>query len=617
MCGFACAFALGRMPDPAVVQRMSKRIAHRGPDDFGQLSRTAFSLGFRRLAILDLSPRGHQPLLSADGRYAIVFNGEVFNYLELRSQLQLEGHSFLSDTDTEVVLTSFIAWGEQCVSKFNGMFAFLIVELETGMVFGARDRFGVKPLYSTVYDDVLYLASEIKAFFEIPGFAPVINEPLIASALARGRFDHFASADTCFFSNVQEVPPGSTLSLRTGAPPIYRRYWDHRSAQSAGSVDDILALLTSAVELRLRSDVPIGVALSGGIDSNAILGIMTRLAPSDGAEFHPHAFSYIPRDFGEEPLIRDAVSAANAKLHETALTPAALWATLEDVLTAHDEPLHSPTALVGFQIYRLASAAGVKVVLGGQGADESFGGYHSYRPFYWRDLVRGGHLWDAWIDARRSRDYHGQSAMVSVLRALVSVTRESLQPAWFRRSYSEPLPYRSILSDYGRSLVDEVAIKPEVGRTLQDELDLSVTSRPLPLFLRIEDRNSMAHGVEARLPFMDYRLVTLARSLNARDKLGHALNKSGLRKAVADLVPPSVSARREKMGFPTPFASWLRHELRASVQAQLESLDPVVMPWIDRDRALRCFRAHVSGEDHSLVLFHVLQIDRWRSMLGI
>lgn len=611
MCGFAAAIdTTGATPDEALVRRMGCTLAHRGPDDSGTWTGAGAALAFRRLSILDLSPAGHQPFVSEDGATAVAFNGEIFNFVELRRELCTLGHRFRSGTDTEVLLRAYLQWGVECLPRLNGMWAFIIVDTRRGLVFGARDRFGVKPMYRARRGPHHYFASEIKAIRALAPGDFGLDWDVASRLLAAGRLDTVALDGATFYQGIHEVPAAHAFTLTRDGVERQWRYWSLPEEQESPEVDPpaaVLDLLHDAVRLRLRSDVPVGVALSGGMDSSTIICLMHELRQQDVNPPALHAFTYAPAEqhLDEQPFIRDTVAYTGASLHTTSMSPQELWATLPAVLAFHDEPLHSPTALVGYQVYGLAAAAGVRVVLGGQGADEVLGGYPSYFPEAWIDGIRQGRMRrtvEEVIDFGRG---HGQAPMRLLLQLAYRLLARGVGRGSARR---RPPAYASWIS---RDAAPRDGHDARID-SFRAALATSVERHPLPLFLRIEDRNSMAHSVEARLPFLDYRLVHLAFRLATHWKVRGRWNKYALRSGARGRIPERVRSRVDKMGFPTAFSSWIRGPLRASIEDVLHDPATSELGVFRMAEVRKGFQEHLRGaHDHSLALFHVVQFMSW------
>lgn len=572
MCGLAGMIALnGARVDARAVGRMADAMRHRGPDDAGVFDDGKVGLGFRRLAILDLSPGGHQPMHSADGRYVMVFNGEIYNYLELRQELMSKGYHFSSTGDTEVLLNSYRAWGADCLHKFNGMWAFLIYDLQEGVVFGSRDRFGVKPLYRYRNGDRLFFASEIKALLTTGYYAGEKNWQVAAKFLINQRL---GDGTETFYQGITSIAPGSAFELHLDGRYREWIYWS-LSAVPAVAVDDpareFAELFEDAVRLRLRSDVPVGVSLSGGLDSTSILCSMARMWSRENPLW---AFAYMPAEFDESRYINDTVAQSRARLEPVDIDAAGLLDEIEKFLWVQDEPVHTMTAMIGYRIMELAAKNGVKVMLGGQGADEYLAGYGNYFRSYWANLLVTEGVSRVQREIAAYSEIHGgqpKQMFWNVVKRAVKGKFQGFQSyralsKWRQRS--EPSKNSWFTADLVKQLPDEDGAN---ALTLDEDLRFSIERANLPLYLRIEDRNSMAHSVEARLPFMDYRLISYVSRLPGSWKLNGPWNKYILREAMRGKIPESVRLRPDKMGFPFPADKWMFNGLSESLLGLLDS----------------------------------------------
>jgi len=580
MCGFTAIATLdGSRPDRAVLERMTSVIRHRGPDDGAVEVEGAVGFGFRRLAILDLTPLGHQPMSTPDGQLRLVFNGEIYNYRELRRELEACGHTFRSQGDTEVLLHAYQEWGEGCLAKLNGMWAFLIHDLRRGLVFGSRDRFGEKPLFYHRSGDRMLFASEIKGIRASGAYKTGICWPVAAQALLAARFDIPGPSHETLYEGIHQIPAAHAFELHLDGRWRCWRYW---------SIDDIgrepvqdptgqfADLFERSVRLRLRSDVPVGVFLSGGMDSTSIICSMSRQMDGVGSgDKTLRAFCFHAEGFDETSYIADTISMTGAEHTILRTGPLEFWNALDRFLWHHDEPVHSMAALVGYKLMELAASHGVKVVLNGQGADETLGGYGAYFNAYWHSLIAHLRLLFLWREVGEFSEAQGGSRGRLFREALVRFGRSQFHAfPWYRRISSRRTRARLIgRSWYEPELTDhyEPADLREMVGTLDRVLKGSVRFFPLPLYLRIEDRNSMAHSVEGRLPFLDHRLVELVFRLGPEWFLRGKWNKYLLREAMQGRIPESVRTRVDKMGFPTPMADWFRGPLYGPVRDLIAS----------------------------------------------
>ena len=624
MCGIAAIFRFdGLEVDRTGLEQMTARLHHRGPDGGAVHVAGSVGLGFRRLSILDLSPAANQPMASDDGQILLVFNGEIYNYVELRDELRSKGYHFRSSGDTEVLLRAYQEWGPDCLPRLNGMWAFLVHDRRRGVLFGSRDRFGVKPLYWHRDPAALYFASEIKAIRACGSYNDGVDWERAASFLHHGRLD---DAPRSFYRGITQLPAGTAFEVDRAGRMRQWNYWSLDDVSAVDTSDPVPAfrnLFENSVMLRMRSDVPVGVCLSGGLDSSSIICAADRLVRLGNAQRDQPllAFCYMAPEFDETVYIDDILEDTGAQLKRLETNPVHLWDRLAAVLWYQDEPVHSMTAVVGFELMRLAAANGIRVILNGQGADETMGGYFSYFNDYWRELLANGRLGRAW----REIGDHAATHEGGFLRLLVGAVRDVCQ--W---QLSGLEPYRALAGRrrrarletdrwFDRELARHITVEPgdvkaEIG--LNTALKRSIAESSLPLYLRVEDRNSMAHSVEARLPFLDYRLVSLLLRLGSEWKMRGGANKFLLREAMRGRIPESVRVRRDKMGFPTPVKRWLAGELYGPVRELLEGREVRERGIYNVPAILQDLEAHRRGViDVSGRIFRVVQFEMWSRMI--
>jgi asparagine synthase (glutamine-hydrolysing) len=608
-----------RRADKAVLERMTASLWHRGPDGEGMYIAGPVGLGFRRLSILDLSHAADQPMATEDGQLVLVFNGEIYNYVELRQELEALGHRFRSTGDTEVLLHAYQEWGRDCLERFNGMWAFVVYDRQRGLLFGSRDRFGVKPLYVYRDKNAVLLASEIKALLHSGLCSAGPNWRVIAEYLLQHRLDE--STET-FFEGIEHIPPGTAFEIDLKGGMKTWRYWclPEAAAQEVENPTEKFAeLFEDSVRLRMRSDVPVGVCLSGGLDSSAIICAMARLRGSDTGQ-PLHAFSYHAPEFDESRYIADTISMTQAHLNRLDSDPVRAWSALDKVLSFQDEPVHAMAAVAGFELMALAASNGVKVVLNGQGADEVIGGYSSYFRDYWYTLLNNGNLRGAWTEIGAFTSSHGGSRT----QLFSSVFRHFAKVALSRTdSYQRLTRWRKRRGAHSHAwFANDLSRQLDLGNhqtgdwSLDATLKSSVERAPLPLYLRLEDRNSMAHSVEARTPFLDYRLVSLVFKSGIQWKIRGPWNKYLLREAMRQRIPESVRTRIDKWGFPVPQGKWISGAWFQLLQEFLDSRDMrergiYNLPEIRRDLDLhRQGKIDVTGK-----LFSVVQLELWSRRL--
>jgi asparagine synthase (glutamine-hydrolysing) len=621
MCGIAGIFRFdGQSPTPAQLAALGYMAAcqrHRGPDDDGQATFGPCALANQRLSILDLSAQGHMPMLSDDGRLALVHNGEIYNYVELRDELRGLGHAFRSDGDTEVVLRAYEQWGPACVERFVGMWAFALYDASDRRLLISRDRLGVKPIYVHRTAERLVFASEIKAivaYLREMGEPVLANQASIATYVATGLVD---GLDETFFEGVTRLPAATNLILR-GEATDKTTYWDlpARAAAIGANLDgarnqpwaSLRGALDEAVRVHLRSDVPLGVCLSGGLDSSAVVGLASRYLPS------VKTFTIYFEDgpaFDERQHARAVVDRFGAEAAERCVRPDDFVDELRSIVWHLDEPSLALGVYPQWHVMALARDAGVKVVLDGQGGDEIFAGYTNYAPQHLYGLLASQPTSFPGETLALGFNQGWQTARSAATSAVAMRLRSPAAPTVRQKADAALLvPELQIQADVSH---DEWRLWPRVfDGWLTNVLYWELTRTRLPALLRYEDRLSMAFSIESRVPFLDHRLVELAFALPDQVKRSSGWSKYGLRRALDDLLPASIVWRRDKKGFPTPVGNWLR-------DARGEAARQVLRDPARRSRHLLsqaavddCIRDHVEGRaDRAWQLWRALSTELW------
>lgn len=615
MCGLACIIELGRrVPSGKALARLSGSLTHRGPDDAGTLVHQNIGMAFRRLAIIDLSAAGHQPMRSESGRYVIVFNGEIFNYLELRKELESKGYVFRSSSDTEVLLNAFIEWKEECLRRLNGMWAFVILDTQSNECFCARDRFGIKPLYFLKTRDRVVLASEVSTIVDSGLYRHRVNETTVARYLFFGDLDYDSGT---FCEGINAVAPGTWMSIDREGHVYSERYWTlPQDTDRAPDCQELYELFRDAVKLRLRSDVPIGVFLSGGLDSTSIL---CAAASQLGRDRRLSAYAFMAPEYDETRYINDTIKQTGAELVPLEIDGSRLWEQLCRMTKFQDGPVHTPSALIGFCLCELAAGQGTKVILNGQGADETFAGYPSYFAKYWQSLLAAMSFNTLISQLGRYGAYHRVETVALVRQVAALFARVQLNRVGAYR-WAAARRHRSDLRKnclYSPELADcmPTYASHSSDRGIGEALRQSVTTSPLPLYLRVEDRNSMAHSIEVRLPFMDYRLVSTVMRIVGTRKLDGFWNKVLLRESMRGRIPESVRTRPDKMGFETPDAKWIR-AWAGEIEGIFRSRSFAERGFFNQAKLLAALKEHVSQvRDWNVDLFRAVQVEMYlRSM---
>ena len=572
MCGICGIyhFHKDRLVDLLSLSNMTSTIRHRGPDDEGIFVDQNLGLGHRRLSIIDLSPLGRQPMTTEDGRYSIVYNGEIYNYLELRQYLVSKGYRFRSHTDTEVLLNLYVEEGHKCLYRLNGMFAFAIWDRVGRTLFAARDRFGIKPFYYASVAGTFIFASEIKSLFQAGVLRPEMNHDGLIDYLTF----QFCLNDKTLFQQVYKLLPGHSLMIGADGDIHIHKYWDLDFTVDSHHTEEyfqhqLLRLIEDSVRIQLRADVPVGSHLSGGLDSSTVACLASTLLDSP-----IHTFSGGFRDghqYDETQFARIVADTARAEHHEIFPTEEDFVRVMPKLIYHMDEPAAGPGLFPQFFVSELASRH-VKVVLGGQGGDEIFGGYTRYLIAYLEECIRGGiegtqednkyvvtfesilpnltqlqgyqpllrYFWqDGIFDSPEKRYFR------LIMRS--DGVREMISPDWFQQQS-------------GYNVFEAFAAEFSSGEThsyinRMTRFDLKTL---LPALLHVEDRMSMAVSLESRVPLLDHRIAELVASMPPMIKYAGGRSKYIFRQVVQHVVPNAILERKDKMGFPVPLSEWYK-----------------------------------------------------------
>ena len=611
MCGIAALLNANGVP-ATLLQAFTDSVRHRGPDGEGAVyfqgsallpvirggpdtplaaydaklpfspqrgsvpSDAIVAFAHRRLAILDLSTAGHQPMCFANARYWITYNGEIYNYRELRDMLRRLGHIFTGGTDTEVILAAYAQWGSACLTRLQGMFAFVLLDRDRRTLFAARDRFGIKPLYYHVSaEGTLAFASEIKQLTVLPSWQARLNRSRAYDFLAWNMHDHTSET---LFEGVFQVRGGEVIETtldgafaacrHPGTPLPLRRWYTLRPrANLAGltrseAATEFRTRLERSVSLHLHADVAVGSCLSGGLDSSAIVCLANRTLQAAGILGNQLTFSattnvaaYDERRYMEAVAVHTGVQA-----HYVCPSVDGLFRELDRVTWHQDEPFGSTSIFAQWCVFELAAAHDIKVMLDGQGADESLAGYHTYFGALFAQLLRAGHIMSLARECSAAQKIHNRSWIWSLQQCANFLLPEMWrQPLRQHTGHTNAKPQWINTNRLGIEPHDPHLVSGASKANSVVELSIAqLTTTSVPALLRYEDRDSMAHSVEARVPFLDHDLVEFVLGLPDESKIGGGVTKRVLRESMRGILPETVRRRMDKLGFVTPEEVWMR-----------------------------------------------------------
>ena len=570
MCGIAGILDLQERPvSPGALRKMVDVQAHRGPDGEGMWIDGHVGLGHRRLSIIDLSQAGHQPMASHDGRFLLTFNGEIYNYVELKNELPAQ--AWRGSSDSEVLLAAYEEWGTGCLRKLNGIFAFAIWDKEKRELFCARDHVGVKPFYYAVHDGALYLASEIKALLAA-GVPATPNERIIYEYLTHGVYDH---SEETFFEGVKQIPPGHTLMVRDGricVAPFWRlaeRVWDTSGWSDARTEETFRELLEDSVRIQLRSDVPVGLHVSGGLDSSILARVVDRSHDGE-ARWRIFSFAYAGSPYDEEPYVRGLAETFGWDVSIAHLAPRDVPRLMERATWHQEQPCSGLPSLALQMLVESYRDSDIKVTLEGQGGDEVAAGYEYYMGAFWLDMKRehgeeaANREFESFAGVRGFSDEETKTAFLR--NAIDAYARPGgsadgtrfarphvLDPDFVKRAHAESRTYEAPFES-----------------ALANMQYRDIFHTKLPRILRSCDRASMAYGRELRVPFLDYRLLEFSLGLPLRQKIRNGEQRFFVRNAYRQLLPTHI-VKVPKRAVVNPQREWFQQELQPYIRDVLSS----------------------------------------------
>ena len=630
MCGIAGILEFGRDPraSATALREMCHAMAHRGPDDDGFYTDGCAAIGMRRLSIVDLKT-GHQPISNEDGTLWIVYNGEIYNHQPLREQLIARGHSYRTHSDTETIVHLFEEYGADCVQHLRGMFAFAIWNRNTKTLFIARDRLGIKPLYYKLTPERLLFGSEIKVLLAHGGIRPEFNRAALPEYLAFG----YLSAQDTFYQGITKLPPGHIMTIAPDGKPEIRQYWDldastpHESRDENYYVRAYRELLEGAVESHLMSDVPLGVFLSGGVDSSAVAALMTKIRREPIETF---SVGYGEQSYSELPFARAVSQHIKSKHHEVVVSEEDFFGALPHLIWHEDEPIVWPSSVSLYFVAKLARER-VVVVLTGEGADETLAGYtryaftlknaamdRAYRSVVPGALRRGlrnsvatSSLLGATLRRKLEHTFLGKDGAAwdsfyfdNFFSAFSGAEQSELLIGEFAQQFAPSTAYKNVLAYWERSATQAG------GEILQRLLYTDIKTYLVELLMK-QDNMSMAASIESRVPFLDHVLVEFATRIPRQVQLQGLTGKRILKKAMEGLLPHDI-LYRPKLGFPTPWSRYLAGPRLETIRALLVEPRSLQRGYFRREAIEKLFDDHrANRRDNYDRIWRLLNLELW------
>lgn len=618
MCGILAVINKSSEVSTGVLVSATDIIAHRGPDDAGFLIWNGTSkpvvfagkdtqpetigmhnleplpamhnwrvgLGHRRLSIIDITPHGHQPMMLEEDGLSLIYNGEVYNYVEIKEELEALGYTFKTHSDTEVILHAWKEWGNSCLERFNGMFAFVLLDINKNKLYAVRDRFGVKPLYYYQNDNIIAFASEVKQLRILPGYDFELNEKIAFDYLLNGSVDH---SEETFDKGILQVKPGHYIDVDLDSNSLRSYEWYSFQPISwygteEGAFVRFVDLLKDSVRLRMRSDVPVGSALSGGLDSSTIVCLMREVVSEQ--ERRGHLIETVTscsehKKYDEWEFAEEVVRYAKTNSHRVFPTFKKLEEDISKFIWHMDYPFGSTSQFSQWCVFEGASEAKLTVMIDGQGADEQLAGYGGNDLALYSGLFRQGKWRELIAETLHYKKYKGHypwAFLVGAIQLSIPNGLIKLVPDTYKIK-------RDTIPDWLK--INQIFSSKDWPVDLNSWLKHQVTIGPLPSLLRYEDRNSMAFSVESRVPFMDYRLIEFTLGLPEKMVYRRGERKYILREALKNRVPDRILERKDKMGFVSPEEHWLKNEGREWFKQEIDLASDVLKDFINKEKVLQ------------------------------
>ena len=631
--------------DPSDLHIMSRTLRHRGPDDEGfsvsgissptlfykgsdtiselaaiphiseHIANPSYTVGLmhRRLSILDLSAAGHQPMTYNQGQYTIVFNGEIYNYKEIRSELAQKGFSFISESDTEVILAAYKQWGENCVTHFSGMWAFAIYNTVKQELFLSRDRFGIKPLYYFQNKNSFAFASEIKALLALGMIQPEANMNSVFEYISFG-----ATSDRSanLFNSIQTLPPSCNLTINVNTLGVKTNYYYQLEEQVANyklpaekDIENLFAAtLNTSISQHLRADVTIGSTLSGGLDSSTLVA-MTALK-MQGKPFKTFTAAYNEKEIDESDFARKAISGyPNIDPHFTYPDIKTYWTDFDKLIWHQDLPINSTSMFAQWEVMKLAGSQNIKVLLDGQGADEMLGGYYNFAGIYLIEKLKHLQIASFFKEKNELQQKFSSSINNTIGKAAYYFIPEYLQK---QIRSKKRVGMGSVSHNYQQQMAS-MHVPARGGRSFKEQSILSMQFG-LQDLLRYEDRNSMAFSIESRVPFLDHHLVELSIALKNDWKIHNGWTKYILRKTAEPVLSKEVVWRKYKMGFLTPQKVWKEQSKKELTQFINEATIP---DFLNKEYLLKLNNADLNDSSHLSEFWKIISFLKWAEVFKV
>ena len=616
MCGIV-GFITSEEVSENHLHDMVNTLSHRGPNDKGhykikELEQDIF-LGHTRLSILDISNNAHQPMFNEDKNVILIFNGEIYNYVEIRDELKMKGHKFTSTGDTEVVLKSYLEWGTECFRKFNGMWAISLYDKKLHKTILSRDRYGVKPLFYHKNNNSFIYSSEIKSLLKFPNIAKEPNYEKIFRYVSR----HYRYVDIdndTFFKNIIQVPKGCFLEVDNSFNIKITKYWSLQDQITKNNdsdlkvVDDFRNLFIDAVKIRLRSDVEVSCMLSGGLDSTSIASVASKILKKPLT-----TFSAITGDekgvYDESDYIKLVAEDINATSHYLIPEPSDMFETINEMLEFHDEPICTATWHMGYLISKDIKEKNISVVLNGHGGDELLAGYWDHYHYYFHTLKKENKLDVLNYEINRWKENHNrnQDELIISEEYINDLLNDKTSETSKFHDYSN-----AFNMDFQNNYKLDVKLKDISDNILTNRLHKELFFETVPSSLRAEDRNTMSQSIEARSPFLDYRLAEFCYSLPDRFKIREGVGKWLLRESMKGILHEEVRTRKDKAGFKSPTEIWFQTINKGQIYTLIRSKSFINRGIFDTKYIEEIFEEHLNtNSNHQMFLWQVINIELW------